>query len=885
MYKAEDTKLHRTVAIKLLPPHLLDNDFVRQRLLCEAQAAAALNHPNVCAIHSIGEHEGMQFIEMEFVDGVTLGQRLAQGPLDMNEAIKYAIQIGEALLEAHGKGIIHRDIKSDNIMIDSRGRIKVMDFGLAKFRDASNLTRSGGAPGTLAYMSPEQIQTGNVDARSDLFSFGIVLFEMLTGHRPFRETYEAAVLYSILNEPPEPIQNSLPAASSELVHVIQTALEKHPDDRYSSADEMVRDLRRVLRQSSPTQQQTVSRTFELSASQSGPIGKHTKRWFIIAGALAGIILLVYMVITLLFDGPTLQHRMDLRRITSTGRMFIPSISPDGKSIAFVERDSLFRIVTRDINEGNALRISSSKKEIWDLRWSSTGTDLLVVEEGSAYTIPRLGGTHRYLERLPLSPRPKACWSPDGEEIAVTTADSRCIRILRRSTGDTRSVPVQGAYVFLYDIDWSPDGRWFLILTKDQRGYALTLVERDGHAMHTIMHSVPEIHCPRWSRRGDAAYYMVNNGDSKDLMKINVDSESGTISGDPVIVQTIPQAGPFFSVSSGDARFLYTTVVTKSSSLWWAQWNPNDHRITHELDLKTITADLIQTASLSPNGRHVVYSMGNSNASNIFVLPVSGGVQRQLTFLKSRNTNPVWSPDGRFVIFASTEHEKRNIWSMDTNGAALRCLDTATIGMDAELHWSPSGRIFSQLPGNRNFRILDPATQERKLLVHNDTVGWMFYLQVSPDGKMAAVWWKRGQYQAQNGLWVVSLVDTSQHLLVRGSARPLQWSADGAWVYFTNIYTMEDVLYEPRVYRIPVQGGMIEPVVSLSLRDDILEMSMNKRGNSIVCIVRDRLSDIWLIEDSDVEPGQETMSVTRRRYNSLAALSQANSRLSHNRRIP
>ncbi|HEY4643370.1 MAG TPA: protein kinase, partial [Bacteroidota bacterium] len=250
VYKAEDIKLKRTVALKFLPHHLTSTKEEEARFLQEAQAAATLNHPNVCTIFAVEEHEGQQFIAMEYVDGVTLRQRMENAPLKLNQAISYAVQVGEALQEAHNKGIVHRDIKADNIMVNAKNQVKVMDFGLAKLKGSLKLTRSSSTVGTLAYMAPEQVQGGEVDARSDNFSFGVVLYEMLTGRTPFRGEHDAAMMYSIINEEPEPLERYLSESSPELQRILSRALEKDPDDRYQSAADMVSELRRLQKQTS-----------------------------------------------------------------------------------------------------------------------------------------------------------------------------------------------------------------------------------------------------------------------------------------------------------------------------------------------------------------------------------------------------------------------------------------------------------------------------------------------------------------------------------------------------------------------------------------------------------------------------------------------------------
>ncbi len=292
VYKAQDTKLKRIVALKFLPHHVNATSEEQARFLQEAQAAATLNHPNVCIIYDIKEEQQQQFIVMEYVDGVTLRKKLAGGPLKIEDAIGYALQAGDALLEAHGKEIVHRDIKAENIMVNSKNQIKVMDFGLAKLKGSLKLTKTSSTVGTLAYMAPEQIQGGEVDARSDIFSFGVVVFEMLTGRLPFRGEHDAAMMYSILNEEPESIHQYLPDASPEIIHIMSKSLDKNPDDRYQSVSEMIVDLRRVKRDSTKVYRTTTPASAKPTASVSFPL--HTsvrpkKTLFIGAGVTVLVI--------------------------------------------------------------------------------------------------------------------------------------------------------------------------------------------------------------------------------------------------------------------------------------------------------------------------------------------------------------------------------------------------------------------------------------------------------------------------------------------------------------------------------------------------------------------------------------------------------------------
>jgi serine/threonine-protein kinase len=242
VYKAQDTKLDRLVALKFLSQQISATEQDKARFVQEAKAAAALNHPNICTIYGLDEVNGQQFIEMEFVEGLTLRQRIQSGPLSVADATAYAVQIAYALREAHGKGIVHRDIKADNVMVTAGGLVKVMDFGLAKLKGAFGLTQTGGTAGTLAYMAPEQIMGSEVDERADIFSFGVVFFEMLTGRFPFRGDHEPAMMYSILNEEPQKLSTLRNDVPDRLVQVIDTCLQKNPESRYQRVDQVLEDV-------------------------------------------------------------------------------------------------------------------------------------------------------------------------------------------------------------------------------------------------------------------------------------------------------------------------------------------------------------------------------------------------------------------------------------------------------------------------------------------------------------------------------------------------------------------------------------------------------------------------------------------------------------------
>jgi TolB-like protein/tetratricopeptide (TPR) repeat protein/predicted Ser/Thr protein kinase len=293
VYKAEDTKLKRTVALKFLPSDLIHIPEVKTRFMREAQAAAALDHPNICTVHEFDEADAKPFFSMAYIQGQSLKKMIESGPLDLEEALKISMQVAEGLQQAHKKGIVHRDIKSGNIMVTDRGQAKIMDFGLARKTEGTLLTKEGSTMGTVAYMSPEQAQGEKVDHRTDIWSFGVVLYEMLTGQLPFKGEHEQAVVYSILKEKPKPITDIKSDIPPSIEQVVNKALEKDPNKRYQQIDELIDDLKSISAGIVPE---------EIRARIKKEKLRKRKRAFLYGGAAALVTAAVVMVL-LIFTGP------------------------------------------------------------------------------------------------------------------------------------------------------------------------------------------------------------------------------------------------------------------------------------------------------------------------------------------------------------------------------------------------------------------------------------------------------------------------------------------------------------------------------------------------------------------------------------------------------
>ena len=912
VYRARDTELGRPVALKFLHAEVAADQQRMNRFIQEARAASALNHPNILTVHDIGQtEEGQRFFATEFVEGVTLRKRLQRGGMKLGEALEVAAQVAGALASAHAAGVVHRDIKPENIMLRRDGYAKVLDFGLAKLTgnpapavDTEAATQAlvntdpGTVMGTVAYMSPEQARGQEVDARTDLWSLGVVLYEMLTGHLPFGGTSTSHTIVSILDEEPPPLARYLPGAPEALQEVIADALTKDPDARFQTAKQFHAKLQRLkgrLQAGAPldhsvapgltnasgealdrtgasgdgganaqptigVSRKTTARSGEAAAtvptvSSAEYAVKH------LAGhkkiALFGLALLFVSIAAVAFavykfagrdeaKGPAGQ--MKITRLTSTGQASDADISPDGKYVVHVKEEAGRRSLwLRQVETTSDTQIVPPTDDIiTGSNFSRDGAYIYYLRGmpnatvGALYQVPLLGGAAR---KLSDDVRTRITLSPDGKRMAFgrVRAPGESFIVAAGADGtEERVVAVRKLpNAFGGTPAWSPDGKSIAsaVLNIDAGGLYGTLVEIEveGGAERRL---TPE----RWSTVGAAAWLPDKSG------LVFVATAEGTL--EPQIWHVSYPGGEVRKVTNdlnsytgvrltADASAL-VTVQTEGETNIWAGPAGEAARA------RQITSGRANNGrngiAWTPDGR-IVYTAREGGVTHIWIMEADGTGARPLTARTRNNNQPSVTSDGRYIVFRSIRTGTWNVWRMDLDGGNVKQL---TEGVnDNYPRPSPDGRwiVFtSNRAGVQNLWKVSIDGGEPVRLTEKITNN----ATVSPDGKLIACHYR----QQANDPYRVALIPVEGGEPVRLLDIPqkfvglpgLRWTPDGRALLYAE--TQGGV---SNIWSLPVDGGTPKQLTDFKA-DEIFWFDISRDGRQLAASRGQITNDVVLIKD-------------------------------------
>jgi eukaryotic-like serine/threonine-protein kinase len=839
VYLARDLKLGRMVALKVLPLHFVVDADRLSRFQREARALSSLNHPNLVTIYEVGEANGLHFIAMELVEGKTLSS--LRDKLSLKELLSIVAQVAEALGAAHQSGIIHRDVKPDNVMVRPDGYAKVLDFGLVKLAEVEPTpgraaeTKLGMAMGTLAYMSPEQASGEPVDHRTDIWSLGVVLYELSTGQKPFTGESRQAIINRILSGQPNQVDAGLPP---ELDTILSKALEKDRELRYQTASDFRADLRRLLRQ--------------IDSSPSGS-GAHVAKQFMRPRWLLPVVTCLLILATAVFtwsiwlraktvttDWSRAAH---LQLTNEHGTEFFPSLAPDGKSFVYAsQQNGNFDLFLQRVGGKNAtpLTPNTPSDEIAPA-FSPNGERIAfrsTREPAGVYVMEASGEN----VRLVVAGCHLPSWSPDGREIVCSTSghDEPTTRntlpsalwIANVDTGDKRLLCEHDAM----QPSWSPNGDriafWFMPPSAGRSDIAT--ISRSGGDIEVVTKAASTNWNPVWSPDGKFLYFASDRSGNMSFWRVAIDEKSGKVQGEAETVSTPANFNRHLNFSANGRRMIYVQT-DQQSNIQGLNFNANTEKVVGEPFWITRGDRHIVRPELSPDGTRFVMRVSRRTQDDIVVVSRDGTQWRDLTNDKFFDRYPRWSPDGKKIVFTSDRGGRYEIWVLDADATNLRQLTFETPGDTSFPIWSPDG---TQILFRSNFvnTVLDVnktwAEQDLRLLPmapdNQRFVAWDW----SPDGKRVI-----GNLSGPPSVVTTYSFETNQYEKLTEFGSSPMWLPDSTRFVFT---------FNNKLYLGDVKTKRVREIFS-SGENEIRSVDISPDGKLLYYSLNSSESDIWLLD--------------------------------------
>jgi serine/threonine protein kinase len=775
VYRARDTRLDRTVAIKVLPGRFTGDPERRERLEREARIVSSLNHPHICVLYDIGEQEGIRFLVMELLQGESLAARLERGAMPPGEALRYAIEIAGALDAAHRLGVVHRDLKPGNIMLTKAGA-KLLDFGLAKVRSAAAaadqtatmaITREGSIAGTLQYMPPEQLEGQKADARSDVFGFGAVLYEMLAGRRAFDGKSHASLIAAIMTSEPPPVCAAQPMAPKALDRaldrVVRRCLAKNAEDRWQSA----RDLRQEL----------VWISEDSSTPETGaPVRRQSRQLLPWLGAAAcAVVALGLAVLLMRQEKPVARPiRFAIPAPPGTTLGNHAAISPDGESIAFMaSAGSQSHLYLTSLSTGLTRQLAGTEEAI-DALWSFDSRSLLMYR-GAGQPLLRmdLSGSLPQMLSLPFQPTDGQAWGPQGIVSGSTDhalysfqPDGSGLRKLRDPAPEDAG---GNRYPSLI-----PGGRWLIYNgLKPSRGIAAPVTvhvsSMDGSRDRMLFatDSGYVFYAP-------PGYLLYRQGSA--LTARPIDPRASELRGEAKTV--VEGVGNFSTSDNGDLAYLPDTAAADSQLIWFDRSGTN-------LGISAGPAEYTNPA-LSPDGKRVAVGIRDpmTKTRDIWIFDLSRGSKSKLTFDPKDDLNPTWSPDGSRIAFSSDRRGHRDLYVKSASGSGEEELLLESKSDKNLEAWSPDGRSLTFNEGVTELWTWSFDTRQAQPFVQGKRSAYNG--SFSPDSRwIAYMSFESGRGEVYVRPSASSSGSRGQWLISNGGGNQPQWRGDGKELFYTS----------------------------------------------------------------------------------------------------